>query len=152
LCQKINSQLASTLIFDTSGIEAYVTENNPKFLNALINTYYINGKCICICENPCTSSPSGRIVYTYPYQDLRTYHGIIRDSNEWNTLYNLRGKVEQTIQYFKDPMAVSSPKTRDRLTIKADAYLVGVTQLITVILADLLNKPEYFKSLRSLIA
>lgn len=28
--------MASTLIFDTSGIEAYVTENNPKYINSLI--------------------------------------------------------------------------------------------------------------------
>ena len=92
------------------------------------------------------------MVYTYPHQDLRTYPGIIRDSDEWNTLYNLRYKVEQNIQYFKEPMAVGSPKTRDRLTIKADVYLAGITQLITVILADLLNKPECFRSLRPLIA
>ena len=36
LCQAIDSSLASMLTFDTSGIELYVTENNPKTLNALI--------------------------------------------------------------------------------------------------------------------
>lgn len=36
ICQSIDSSLAQMLIFDTSGIELYVTENNPKTLNALI--------------------------------------------------------------------------------------------------------------------
>lgn len=33
-CQMINSSLADVLTFDTSGIELYVTENNPKTLKA----------------------------------------------------------------------------------------------------------------------
>lgn len=43
ICQIIDSSLAQMLTFDTSGIELYVTENNPKTLNALIRklkTYY----------------------------------------------------------------------------------------------------------------
>lgn len=45
ICQLIDSSLASMLTFDTSGIELYVTENNPKTLNALIKklkAYYKN--------------------------------------------------------------------------------------------------------------
>lgn len=43
ICQLIDSTLAGMLTFDTSGIELYVTENNPKTLNTLIKklkTYY----------------------------------------------------------------------------------------------------------------
>ena len=36
ICQQIDSSLAQILTFDTSAIELYVTENNPKTLNALI--------------------------------------------------------------------------------------------------------------------
>ncbi len=36
ICQQIDSSLAQILTFDTSGIELFVTENNPKTLNALI--------------------------------------------------------------------------------------------------------------------
>lgn len=36
ICQLIDPSLAQMLTFDTSGIELYVTENNPKTLNALI--------------------------------------------------------------------------------------------------------------------
>lgn len=35
ICQLIDSSLSQMLTFDTSGIELYVTENNPKTLNAL---------------------------------------------------------------------------------------------------------------------
>ena len=36
ICQKIDADKAVMTIFDTSGIEAYVTENNPKFANKII--------------------------------------------------------------------------------------------------------------------
>lgn len=36
ICQAINSVLAQMLTFDTPGIELFVTENNPKTINALI--------------------------------------------------------------------------------------------------------------------
>lgn len=45
ICQFIDSSLASFLTFDTSGIELFVKENNPKTLNALIKSlkaYYKN--------------------------------------------------------------------------------------------------------------
>lgn len=43
ICQAIDSSLANMLTFDTSGIELYVSENNPKTLNSLISrlkSYY----------------------------------------------------------------------------------------------------------------
>ena len=36
ICQKLNPALADMTIFDTSGIEAWVTENNPKYANRII--------------------------------------------------------------------------------------------------------------------
>ncbi|WHH58266.1 transposase [Petroclostridium sp. X23] len=45
ICHAIDPVLANILTFDTSGIELYVTENNPKTLNALIRklkAYYKN--------------------------------------------------------------------------------------------------------------
>ena len=43
ICRKINAEFADILIYDTSGVEAYVNENNPKYANTLIKrlkTYY----------------------------------------------------------------------------------------------------------------
>ena len=36
ICQKIDAEKAAMLLFDTSGIEAWVTENNPKYANSII--------------------------------------------------------------------------------------------------------------------
>lgn len=36
ICQSLDPALASMTIFDTSGIEAWVTENNPKYANRII--------------------------------------------------------------------------------------------------------------------
>ena len=35
ICQKLDPHLAAMTIFDTSGIEAWVTENNPKYANRI---------------------------------------------------------------------------------------------------------------------
>ena len=37
ICREINAKKADYLIYDTTGIEAHVAENNPKFLNAKLN-------------------------------------------------------------------------------------------------------------------
>ena len=45
ICMEINAALASVIAFDTTGIELYVKENNPKTVNALIKklkTFYKN--------------------------------------------------------------------------------------------------------------
>ena len=36
ICQQIDKEKASMLLFDTTGIEAWVTENNPKYANRII--------------------------------------------------------------------------------------------------------------------
>ena len=38
ICQEIDPYLASMTIYDSTGIEAYVKENNPKFLNSTIRS------------------------------------------------------------------------------------------------------------------
>ena len=37
ICREIDAKKADYLIYDSTGIEAYVAENNPKFLNARLN-------------------------------------------------------------------------------------------------------------------
>ena len=37
ICREIDAKKADYLIYDSTGIEAYVAENNPKFLNAKLN-------------------------------------------------------------------------------------------------------------------
>jgi len=37
ICRAMDAELADSLIFDTTGIESYVAENNPKFMNTKLN-------------------------------------------------------------------------------------------------------------------
>lgn len=107
---------------------------------------------VCHCENPCTSSQSGRMVYVYPEKDLRRCPGVIRDTPEWDSTYKIRTSVERSINHFKDSFCLGDRKTQDARTLHADLLLAGITQLITVVVADRLHKPELFRSLKRLIA
>ena len=104
------------------------------------------------CENPCTSSPSGRMVYVYPEKDLRAYPGAIRGTEIWDQTYKIRSTVEQSINHFKDSFCISGRKTQNEKTLHADLLLAGITQLITVVLADKIHKHQYIRSLKPLIA
>lgn len=112
----------------------------------------VNGKWITSCDNPCNGKPCGRVTFTSPSKNQRMYPGVIRGSDEWISDYKIRVVVEKNIQYLKGPMACGSLKTRDNLTIKADLYLAGITQLITVMLADKIHNHKFIRSLKPLIA
>jgi hypothetical protein len=109
-------------------------------------------KRVCACETPCTNSSYGRCVYTYPDKNLRLYPGIPRGTEHWNNLYRHRTLVERTIFLLKDPLGAASRKTFSARTAKADLYLAGITQLVGVVLAHAIHKPELCISIRKLIA
>lgn len=106
----------------------------------------------CCCENPCTSSKCGRMVYIYPEKDLRAYPGTIRGTDEWNTTYKIRTVVERDINHIKENLCLAGRRTRNEKTLHADLILAGITQLITVVLADKINHHEYIRSIKPLIA
>ena len=107
---------------------------------------------VCICEHPCTDSSYGKCVYTYPDKDFRLYPGIPRNTDHWNNLYRYRVTVERTINIFKDSFTLDSGKSHRTATLKADLFLAGIAQLLGVLLADALHKPQFIKSIRRLIA
>ena len=51
ICQSIDSSKADMTIFDSSGIEAYVTENNPKYSNRIIKQLKAYAKAMNFDEN-----------------------------------------------------------------------------------------------------
>ena len=106
----------------------------------------------CTCETPCTSSSYGRCVYTYPNKDFRFYPGIPRGTEHWDNLYRHRVVIERTIHTMKDTFALDSRRSHNTVTAKADVFIAGIVQLVTVILADAVHKRELFKSIRKLIA
>lgn len=105
----------------------------------------------CQCENPCTTSKCGRMVYIYPEKDLRAYPGTIRGTDEWNTTYKIRTAVERDINHIKDNLCLAGRRTRNETTLHADLILAGITQLISVVLADKIHKRQYIRSLKPLI-
>ena len=109
-------------------------------------------KRCCYCENPCTSSSCGRMIYIYPEKDLRAYPGVIRGTEEWDNTYKVRSVIEQTINHLKDNLGVAGRRTQNAKTLHADLLLAGITQLITVLLADKIHHHEYIRSLKPLIA
>ena len=109
-------------------------------------------KRVCHCDDPCTTSSCGRMVYTYPEKDLRSYPGTIRGTEEWDTTYKIRTAVERDINHIKENLCLAGRRTQNKKTLHADLILAGITQLVTVILADKIQHHEYIRSLKPLIA
>lgn len=86
------------------------------------------------------------------YLSLRTYPGTIRGTDEWNSTYKIRVTVEKSINHFKDSFCVAGRKTQNEKTLHAYLLLAGITQLITVLVADKIYKHQYIRSLKPLIA
>ena len=106
----------------------------------------------CQCDNPCTSSTCGRMTYIYPEKNLRAYPGILRGTEEWDNTYKIRTTVERDINHMKDNLCVAGRRTQNEKTMHADLILAGITQLISVVLADKIHHHEYIRSLKPLIA
>ena len=106
----------------------------------------------CLCDSPCTTSKSGRMVYIYPEKDLRAYPGTVRGTEEWNDTYKIRTAVERNINHIKENLCLAGRRTQNEKTLHADLILAGITQLITVVLADKIHHHEYIRSLKPLIA
>jgi hypothetical protein len=106
----------------------------------------------CSCDNPCSTAKRGRTTYTYDNMDFRKFPGVQRDSPEWIDTYKTRGVVEQTIGHLKYNMCIAGRKTRNHQTTKADVYIAAIASLFTVVIAHKLSCPQYFRSLKPLIA
>lgn len=107
---------------------------------------------VCHCDNPCTTSSCGRMIYIYPEKDLRAYPGVERGSAEWEETYKIRVNVEKSINHFKDSFCIAGRKTQNEKTLHADLLLAGITQLVTVMVADKIHQHQFIRSLKPLIA
>ena len=75
-----------------------------------------------------------------------------RGSKEWNDTYKIRVNVEKSINHFKDSFCVAKRKTTNEKTLHADLLLAGISQLLTVMVADKMNQRQHIRSLKSFIA
>ena len=80
---------------------------------------------VCHCDNPCTTSSCGRMIYVYPEKNLRAYPGVERGAEEWEETYKIRVNVEKSINHFKDSFCVANRKTQNekRLHTNYEAFL-----------------------------
>ena len=92
------------------------------------------------------------MIHIYPEKDLRAYPGVLRGTQEWNDTYKIRTVVERDINHIKENLCLSNRRTQNEKTLHADLILAGITQLLTVILADKISHHEYIRSLKPLIA
>lgn len=107
---------------------------------------------VCHCENPCTKSSCGRMVYVHPEKNYRTYPVILRGTSDWEDTYKIRVVVEKSINQFKDSYCIAGRKTQNAKTLHVDLLISSITQLMTVVLAGKIYKHQYIKSLKPLIA
>lgn len=107
---------------------------------------------VCHCDNPCTTSSCGRIIYIYPEKNLRAYPGVQRGSEEWDETYKIRVNVEKSIDHFKNSFCIAGRRTQNEKTLHANLFLAGITQLVTVMVADKIHQHQYLRSLKPLIA
>ena len=104
ICQKLDPHLASMTIFDTSGIEAWVTEKNPKYANRIIKQLKAFAKAHNFDENfdpykaaygsmptHAAANPSiqqmyinGHFCYAYKFGMITNGLGIVRDITFYN--------------------------------------------------------------------
>lgn len=69
---------------------------------------------VCHCDNPCTTSSCGRIIYIYPEKNLRAYPGVERGSKEWNETYRIRIMLKNpsTISKIVFVLLIAKPYTQ----------------------------------------
>ena len=105
---------------------------------------------VCYCKNSCTDSSCGRMFYIYPEKNLWAYPGTLQRTEEWNFTHKIRVNVEKSINHFKDSFHVARRKTQNEKILHAGLLLAGITQLITVMVADKIHKHQYIRSLKPL--
>ena len=71
---------------------------------------------------------------------------------EWDETYKIKVNVEKSINHFKDSFCVANRKTTNEKIIHADLLLAGISQLLTVVVADKMNHRQHIRSLKSYIA
>lgn len=81
----------------------------------------------CHCDNPCTSSQSGRMVYIYLEKDFPAYPGMLRRTEECDATYKVRTVIEQNINHIKETLCLAGHRTQNKKNLHADLILAGIT-------------------------
>jgi hypothetical protein len=136
----------------------FLPDGSCKGKNRSLRLKYVCPKSIriktnwkCLCENPCRETKSTVTIYKYPDKNFRLYPGVQRCSDEWNQTYKIRASIERELSSLKKNPCIESPRTTNTTTMRTDLYLSAITKLITVILANSINKPQYLRNISKII-
>ncbi|KPU43720.1 hypothetical protein OXPF_31620 [Oxobacter pfennigii] len=115
ICQQIDPKLAEMTIFDTSGIEGFVTENNPKYINRIIkqlksfkkaneidDSYDPYKAAYASMPSHAASNPAnGHFCYSFKFGIITNGLGIVRDISFYNKKF-LESHVDITVEKKSD--------------------------------------------------
>lgn len=110
------------------------------------------GKYILHCDDPCTDSKCGRMIYTYPKDNYRAHPPIPEGTKKWDEIYKLRIIVEQAISMLKGPLGLGNLTIRKQDTINAELKLACITQLVVALVAYRANNKDKIRSVRHFAA
>lgn len=113
---------------------------------------WVKGKYRLNCPNPCTNSPSGRMVYTYPKNNYRFHTLIPRDSKLWRKAYSYRYRIEQTISRIKCVMSLGSLTVSNFDSVYAELCVTAIAQQFVALAAIYAKRPELVQSVRKIVA
>jgi hypothetical protein len=68
----------------------------------------------CTCQETCSPSPYGRVIYTYPRTNYRLFTPIPRDSDLWRLHYDHHGCVERSHKRKKYDFLLNQTRTAGR--------------------------------------
>ena len=143
ICQAIDSAKADMTIFDSSGIEAFVTENNPKYANRIIRQLkaYAKAQGFDKSYDPYKaaygSMPShasanpeikqlyinGHFCYVFKFGIVTNGLGIIRHISFYSKSFMSSHPdivVEREINHIKDNLCLAGRRTQNEKTLHAD--------------------------------
>jgi len=111
----------------------------------------VNNRWTSSCYDKCRDTNSTVTTYTYTSEDLRTFPGILRESDAWHKLYKRRTIIERELSSMKSHPALERPNTYNCASMRSDVYLNASAKLLTVMLAFAFGKPQYMRNLRHLL-
>lgn len=104
------------------------------------------------CDNPCTSSPYGRVKNITTHHNYRYFSAMPRSSDEWIELYKHRTVSERTINQLKSFISIETTKTRNTIALQANVLLAGISQMIAFIILFHSKYAEGPLAIRTLIS
>ena len=114
ICQDIDSNLASMLLFDTSGIEAYVIENNPKYANRIIKQLKAYAKANNFNGSYTFSGSSFTFCLNKYYPPFPIHHNYFNSYLFVNVFYHRSNNTFFQIGHFPSP----HPHQKNRHTLQ----------------------------------